>query len=65
MVGGGVSLAGGGFRDSVSSNITVVVVGGIPRVGVGVTACLVASKCSGIQNYVRHTTSDKLDYSMH
>ena len=48
MVGGGVSLAGGGIRDSVSSDITVVVMGGIPRVGVGVTACLVASKCSGL-----------------
>ena len=48
MVGGGVSLAGGGIRGSVASDITVVVVSGIPRVGVGVTACLVASKCSGL-----------------
>ena len=47
MVGGGVSLVGG-VRDSVASDIVVVVVGGIPRVGVGVTACLVASKCSGL-----------------
>ena len=46
MVGGDVSLAGGGIRDSVTSDITVVVVGGIPRVGVGVAASLVASKCS-------------------
>ena len=48
MVGGGVSLVGCGVRDSVSSDIPVVVVGGIPRVGVGVVACLVASKCSGL-----------------
>ena len=48
MVGGGVNLAGGGVRDSVTSDITVIVVGGIPRVGVGVAACLVASKCSGL-----------------
>ena len=48
MVGGGVILAGGGIRDSVSSDIAVVVVGGIPRVGVGAAACLVASKCSGL-----------------
>ena len=48
MVGGAVRLAGGGVRDSVTSDITVVVVGGIPRVGVGVAACLVASKCSGL-----------------
>ena len=47
MVGGGVSLAGGGVGGSVASDITVVVVSGIPRVGVGVAACLVASKCSG------------------
>jgi len=47
MVGGCVGLAGGGIRDSVTSNITAVVVGGIPRVVVGVAACLVASKCSG------------------
>ncbi len=48
MVGGGVSLAGGGVGGSVTFGKAVVVVGGIPRVGVGVTACLVASKCSGL-----------------
>ncbi len=48
MVGGVVNLAGGGVGDTVTSGKVVVVVGGIPRVGVGVAACLVASKCSGL-----------------
>ena len=48
MVGGGVSLAGGGVGGSVTSGKAVVVVGGIPRVVVDVAACLVASKCSGL-----------------
>ena len=47
MVGGGVSLAGGGVGGSVTSGKVVVVVSGIPRVVVGVAECLVASKCSG------------------
>ena len=48
MVGGGVSLRGGGVGGSVTSGKAVVMVGGIPRVVVGVAACLVASKCSGL-----------------
>ena len=48
MVGGGVSLAGGGVGGSVTSGKAVVVVGGISRVVVDVVACLVASKCSGL-----------------
>ncbi len=48
MVGGGLNLAGGGVGDIVTSGKAVVVVGGIPRVVVGVAACLVASKCSGL-----------------
>jgi len=48
MVGGGLNLAGGGVGGTVTSGKAVVVVGGNPRVVVDYSACLVASKCSGL-----------------
>ena len=48
MVGGGLHLTGGGAGGSVTNSSAVLVVGDIPRVVVGVAACLIASKCSGL-----------------